>query len=72
MATKKHPDDKRDLKKAADQTKATPREARAPHVDVQKPHEDKQAAQADKARRDTAADAFRQEKAHEPSPRRHP
>ena len=68
MASKKHPDDKHDPKKAAHETKATPRETAAP----QKPHDDKQAAPADKARRHTAADALRQEKAHEPSSRRHP
>ena len=67
MASGNHPnDDKRDLKKKnVNETAATT----APQADVSKPHEDKQGAKADKERRDAAADAFQNEKAHEPSPR---
>jgi hypothetical protein len=66
MATRKHPnDDKHEPKKATDKTAATT----APKADARKPHDDKPAAKADKARRDTAADAFKNEKAHEPPPR---
>ena len=51
MATAKHPNEKHDPKKAADDTKATRRDSTASHADPQKPHDDKQAAKADKARR---------------------
>jgi hypothetical protein len=67
MATAKHPSEKHDPKKATDKTAATT----APQVDLKKPHDDKQSAKADKARRDSAADAFRNEKAHEPPPKHH-
>jgi hypothetical protein len=69
MVTGKHPNEKHDPKKAADDTAAKRRDSTAPQVDVQKPHDDKQAAKADEARRDSAADAFRNEKAHEPPPK---
>ena len=69
MATAKHPNEKHEPKKAADETKATHRDSTASHVDPQKPHDDKQGARADKTRRDAAADAFRNEKAHEPPPK---
>ena len=69
MATAKHPNEKHDPKKAADDTTAKRRDAAAPKVEAQKPHDDKQSARADKARRDEAADAFRNEKAHEPPPK---
>lgn len=69
MATRKHPDAKRNLHKAADETTATPRDSTVPKTGLQKPHDDKEAARAEKARRDAAADAFRNEKAHEPPPR---
>jgi hypothetical protein len=69
MATAKHPNEKHDPKKAAHDTTAKRRDATAPEVDAQKPHDDKQGAKADKTRRDAAADAFRNEKAHEPPPK---
>jgi hypothetical protein len=69
MATAKHPNEKHDPKKAVNDTKATRRDSTASRADPQKPHDDKQAAKADKERRDSAADAFRNEKAHEPPPK---
>ena len=69
MATAKHPNETHDPKKAVDHSAAKRRDASAPEVDTQKPHDDKQAARADKTRRDAAADAFRNEKAHEPPPK---
>lgn len=69
MATRKHPESKVDLAKAADDTKAIPRASTAAKNEPQKPNVDKEAAPADKARRDAAADAFKHEKAHEPSPK---
>jgi len=69
MATAKHPNEKHEPKKAADDSKTTRRDSAASHAEPRKPHDDKQGAKADKTRRDAAADAFRNEKAHEPPPK---
>lgn len=48
---------------------AVPQDLETPHFDLTTPLYDQEARQADKARREAAVTAFRNEKAHEPPPR---
>ncbi len=68
MATIKHPDAQADRSATAHETSALPQNLEVPE-NLRMPHEDPEAARADKERRDAAAAAFRNEKAHEPPPR---
>jgi hypothetical protein len=67
MATSKRPDAERRPPENINRTAAGDRAPPAPDLDT--PLYDRERSEADKARRDAATEAFRNEKAHERPPR---
>ena len=69
MATSKRPEAEVHRPKATSRTTAADPDLNLPEADIETPLHDREASEAEKARRDAAAEAFRNEKAHERPPR---
>jgi len=69
MATSKQPDTELPRPKATSRAAAADVDLALPEVDFETPLYDREASEAEKARRDAAVEAFRNEKAHERPPR---
>jgi hypothetical protein len=67
--TTQSPDTKLSPPKATSGPPTAPSESKLPEFDLQTPLYNEEALEADKARRDAAVAAFRNEKAHERPPR---